>query len=131
MRRFILSLMVLIMFTPGLACAQFMQHQQQQPHMAQMAKDMPCCPKPAQKDCPGGMFFKDCMKIDLLHASDAPILKKVDIAKHTFPVVQILALNESFCFISNSTARGPPFERLSGLSETHLPIFLATQRLRI
>jgi hypothetical protein len=129
MKRFILSLMVLVMFTPGLACAQFMQHQQ--PHMTQTAKDMPCCPKSKAASDMAGMLFKDCMKIDLQHANGAPILKKVDIAKHTFPVVQILALNEGFGFVGNRTARGPPFERLSGLSETHLPIFLATQRLRI
>ncbi len=121
--------MVLAMFTPGLACAQFMDYHK--PHMAQMAKDMPCCPKSKSTSDMGGMLFKDCMKVDLQHANDLPLLKKVDIAKHTFPAVQVLAFNEGFASISNRTARGPPFERLSDLSESHLPIFLATQRLRI
>src|ERR1035437_5702075 len=81
MKKVLLTLLIFVMHTPGLACAQFMQPQKAHMAMAGMAKNMPCCPKPSQKDCPGGMFFKDCMKVDLQQVGDSLLLKKVDVVK--------------------------------------------------
>jgi hypothetical protein len=126
MKRFLLSLMVLVMLTPGLACAQFMDN-----HKAPMAKTMSDCPKSKTSPEKGMTFFKDCLKVDLQQASSAPLLKNPDIAKHSFPFVQVLALNKEFSSPGNHAARGPPFEGRLSLSGTQLPIFLMTQRLRI
>jgi hypothetical protein len=128
MKRFLLSLMVLVMFTPGLACAQFMQHQQS--HMAGMAKDMPCCPKPKLPDC-AGMLFKDCMKIDLQHTADTLLLKKQVPVKYGFDFATLVISPLAASIVEANAARAPPFERSLGVSQTNLPVFLATQRLRI
>lgn len=114
------------MFMPGLACAEIMKAQK--PHMA-MAKDMPCCPKAPQKSDMGGMLFKDCMKIDLQHAINAPLLKKIDSAK-ILPYILPQVTANDFGLSQARLIRGPPdppeIVRLSSL-----PVFLATQRLRI
>ncbi len=116
--------MVFAMFMPGLACAQFMAPQKSG------TAAMPCCPK--SKTTPMGvMLFRDCMKIDLQQAHNPPLLKKMDIAKQIFPIIQTPSLDKDFFSIKNYAVRGPPPERLSSLSAPTLPVFLATQRLRI
>jgi hypothetical protein len=124
MENFILSLLVFVMLTPGLACAQFMGHQK-----PFMAKEMPCRPDHEKSPDVGAAFFKDCAKIDLQHADNAPLLKKPDIAKVFFPFVYAQRLGNSLSSVGLAI-RGPPLGRLSA-SETHPPILLYSQRLRI
>lgn len=130
MKNFLLTLLIFAMFTPGLACAQFMQPHKTHMSMAGTMRDMPCCPKPAQKECPGGMFFKDCMKIDLQHTTDAPLVKKTDIVKIVPYILPQDVMVHSFGILQASLIRGPPDPpEIASLSS--LPIFLTTQRLRI
>jgi len=130
MKHFLLSLMVLMMLTPGLACARFMPHHKASaPHM-HMAKDMPCCPKQKTPPCDGTMLFKDCMHIDLQHTVDAPLLKKADIQKYTPALFLSDAFGRGFNVMASRTARGPPPDRQAVLAESQ-PVYLATLRLRI
>jgi hypothetical protein len=128
MKRFIQSLMILIMFAPGLACAQFMNADQAPLMKAgamQMANEMPCCP---QSKAPHGIaFFKDCLKADLLHSHDAPVVKKVDMAKYSPAFAAPKAPVRAFAVSARYAARGPP-DRLA--LEQH-SLYLSTLRLRI
>lgn len=129
MKKFLLSLLILVMFTPSLACAQFMQMQKPHMAMAGMAEDMPCCPKSAQKSDMGGMLFKDCAKIDLQHTSDAPLLKKVDIVKASPYILPQDVMVQNYGLMQAHLIRGLPDP--PEIFRTYPPIFLATQRLRI
>ncbi|MFH1157640.1 MAG: hypothetical protein V1721_01955 [Pseudomonadota bacterium] len=135
MKKFLLSLLVFVMLTPGLACAGFMDYQKsngQKPHMtmAGMAKEMPCCPEDDQKSDIGTMLFKDCAKIDLQHVNGAPLLKKVDIVKISIPYILSQDMAPDYFSVSKGVPiHGPP-ERTE-VFQSYPPIFLATQRLRI
>lgn len=127
MKRFLLSLMVLVMLTPGLACAQFMPQQKAVAAHAQMPGDMPCCPKPKVPHC-HGLFMKDCMHIDMYHSTGAPLLKKVDIKKYS-PALVLSDSRQGFTIAVNRAVHDPP-ERQSAFAEPQ-PVYLATLRLRI
>lgn len=129
MKKVLLSLLILVMFTPSLACAQFMQVKKPHMAMAGMAKDMPCCPKSAQKSDMGGMLFKDCAKIDLQHTTDAPLLKKVEIVKIPPYILPQDVTAHSFGVLQARLIRGPPDP--PEIFRSYPPIFLTTQRLRI
>lgn len=131
MKKFLLSLLVLVMFTPSLSCAQFMHEQKPQMAMAGMAKDMPCCPKPDQKksDCPDTMLFKDCAGIDLQHVTDLPLLKKVDVVKISPYILPQDVMAQSYGLMQAHLIRGPPDP--PEIFRSYPPIFLTTQRLRI
>jgi hypothetical protein len=125
MKQFLLSLLVLAMFMPGMACAKFMDHAK--PHM-QMAQHMPCCPK--AKNSSATMLFKDCMKAELSLADNVPLLKKLDIAKPAFPFILAHASGYND-FASTRITHASPFDRTAMLKPAPLPLFLTTQRLRI
>ncbi len=129
MRNFLLTLLVFVMLTPGLACAGFMDNQKPSMAMAGLSKGMPCCPKSDPQSDMGTKLFKDCAKIDLQHADNAPLLKKSDIAKVFLPVIGTQDQSNAFSPASLEI-RGSPPERLSA-SETHPPILLSFGRLRI
>lgn len=132
MKKFLLTLLILVMFTPSLACAQFMQPQtqkQQRMAMADMAKDMPCCPEDVQKSDMSGMLFKDCAKVDLQHVNDAPLLKKVDTGKVSPYILPQEVMTEGFGFSHGRLIRGPPDP--PEIIGSYPPIFLTTLRLRI
>jgi hypothetical protein len=131
MKNFLLSFMILVMFTPGLSCAQFMDHHPDSMTKNSMSKNMPCCPKSKNSSGMDVPLFKDCMKIDLQQAHGPQFLKKVDVEKKTFPFIQTQALKKEFSPLQNRGARDPPFAWRTSLSETYPPVFLATQRLRI
>ena len=132
MKKFLLSLLVLVMFTPSLACAGFMDGQKSlKPHMAMSAaaREMPCCPKNTQKPDMGGMLFKDCAKIDLQHADNTPLLKKVDIVKVSPYILPQDMIAESLGILQAHLIRSPPDP--PEIFRSYPPIFLVTQRLRI
>jgi len=132
MKKFLLSLMVLVMFTPSLACAKFMDAQKsQKPHMAMagMAEGMPCCPKSDQKSDRGAMLFKDCAQIDLQHMNDAPLLKKAGIVKILPYLLPQDLIAGNFAVSRALLIHGPPDP--PEIFRSYPPIFLATQRLRI
>ncbi len=131
MKRFILSLLVLVMFTPSLACAKFMDHQKTpQPHMTMMAsaQGMPCCPEANQKSDAGTRLFKDCAKIDLQHVGDVSLLKKADSANVPYILPQVLTA-DNLAISKGLLMHGPP--ALAENFRSYPPVFLATQRLRI
>lgn len=120
--------MVLVMFTPGLACAKYMNHHPAP--VTSMEKGMPCCPEQKTPDC-GATFFKDCMKVDLQHLDSAAVLKKQDLMKQDYSLTTLPSLQQPAAIAEANTARGPPFTRSLGIAPVNIPIFLATQRLRI
>jgi hypothetical protein len=134
MKKFLLSLLVLVMLTPGLACAKFVDNQKsQKPHMAMagMAKEMPCCPESDQKSGDiSTMFFKDCAKIDLQHVKDGPLLKKVDLVKISPPYILAQDLTADNLAISGDRLIHDPPDPPE-IFQSYPPIFLATLRLRI
>lgn len=133
MKNFLLSLLVLVMFTPSLACAGFMDNpQSKKPPMAMagMAKEMPCCPKSTQKsDGMGTMLFKDCAKIDLQHVGDSLLLKKVDFVEISLYILPQDLIGANFELSQAHLIRGPPDS--PEIFRSYPPIFLTTQRLRI
>lgn len=131
MKRILLSLMVLLMLMPGLACANMMHDQKQAAPMAGMSGDMPCCPKHKPAPDKGTMLMQDCMKVDLQQAADMPLMKKIDTVKHTYPFILTQIANVNLVLVRSHTARGPPPNGPISLSEVHNPVFLLTQRLRI
>lgn len=126
MKRFLLSLLVFVMLTPGLACAQFMHGQKQHTSMVGMVKKMPCCPK---SECPGTKLFKDCAKIDLQHATDVPLLKKAEITKILPYILPQDHLAGNLVASRGLLIHGPPDP--PEIFRSYPPVFLATQRLRI
>jgi hypothetical protein len=128
MKRLLLSLLVFVMFTPGLSCAKVMHHQNPHRAMTGMMKDMPCCPKDDQKSEPGTMLFKDCAKIDLQHVGDASLLKKADVDKIIPYIVPRNLAAAGFVLTPARYIHGPEPPEIAG---SYPPVFLATQRLRI
>ncbi|MBI3442094.1 MAG: hypothetical protein HY052_09900 [Proteobacteria bacterium] len=129
MKKFLLTLLVFVMFTPSLSCAQFMQTQKPHMAMAGMAKDMPCCPKADQKSDMGTKFFKDCAKIDLQQAGDGLLLKKVDSVQASPYILPQDLIAAQFEFSRAHFIHGPPDP--PEIFRSYPPIFLTTQRLRI
>jgi hypothetical protein len=130
MKNFLLTLLVFVMLTPGLACANMMSRGSTHRVTAEMAKGMPCCPESEHKSDMGTMLLKDCAKIDLQHVGDSLLLQKTDIVKAALP--SILAQDRIAGNLLPSQARfirGPP-DPSEGFRSSP-PIFLTTQRLRI
>jgi len=75
------------------------------------------------------MLFKDCAKIDLQHATDAPLPKKVDIVKISPYILPQALIADSFAISTGLLVHDPP--ALPDIFRSYPPIFLATQRLRI
>jgi hypothetical protein len=130
MKNFLLTLLVFVMLTPGLACAKMMPHENAHKAMAGMAKGMHCCPEPEHQSDMGTMLFKDCAKIDLQYVGDSQLLEKTDIVKAALPYS--LAQDRIAGNLVPSQARfirGPPDP--PEVFSSYPPIFLTTQRLRI
>ena len=129
MKKFLLTLLVFVMLTPGLACAGVMGNAKPHMAMAGMAKEMPCCPKSDQKSDMGGMLLKDCAKIDLQHVGDSLLLKKVDVVKISPYILPQDLIAVNFEPSQALSIRGPPDP--PEIFRSYPPIFLTTQRLRI
>lgn len=123
MKRLLLTLMVLMMLTPSLACAGIMCQPMSKPASA---ADMPCCPKNLKET--GVKFFKDCAGIDLQIVSDHVSLNKQVFQSHDLFVMADFPRLEFRTTTSQHGIRAPPleYERSS-----FPPIYLSTQRLRI
>lgn len=124
MKRIILTLLVLAMFLPGLACAKILDHAPTK----QMEGMENCHGMKDKSPSNGVMLFKDCMKSDLQTASDYPVIKKQVLEKQVFFIPVILQSLISFRGKANSQSTGPP-HHFAALS--YPPVFLTTLRLRI
>ena len=131
MRRFLLGFLMLAMFTPALACGVMMCANPARAASDEAVRDMPCHDEQQDKDKqPGLMFFKDCLKVELAQADGGDTIKKPDIkvAKIFYGPATLIA-GYSFDLVDSYQIRGPPIE--AAQSRTRLPLYLATQRLRI
>ncbi len=134
MRKFLISLLMLLMLMPGLACGPFMSTGKA--HAAQPMQGMEDCHgmgmDKSQKapDHEGKVFFKDCMKNDL-SGVDHTILKIPDLnGKILFTAWIAIIPDFGFAPPNAQTIRGPPPD-WPAFSRTHPSILLTTQRLRI
>ena len=133
MRRFMLTFMAIIMFTPSLVCAQTMMCAKMQQSPAQ--QEMPCHGQSGNAtdtdDNTGLMMLKDCMGIDLHQVKGTDTA--LDIIPDGKDIMPVFVLAEAVKINDSATARSarappPAPERL--LCGYPSP-YLATQRLRI
>ena len=125
MKRILMTLMVLVMLTPSLACANLLccvTQKQEAP-----AQDMPCHKQEKQKS--DVMFMKDCAKIDLQAATDVTFVKKQISQPHDLFVQADDVLRSPVNDVAAVGIRGPPRDIV--LASSSPPVYLATLRLRI
>lgn len=128
MKKFLATLIMLVMLTPSLVCA------------------MPVCSEPAkaaavEQPCAGHVnnaeskkeqvnFLQDCTGVDLQMAS-APSIEKPDTYKDfIFTAFDVPAMS-AWSFGEAVGMRGPPPFEWRQVSQSHLPVFLTTQRIRV
>ncbi len=136
MRKFLVHLLMLLMFTPGLVCGPFMAAGKVQAAVTQMP-DMPDChgmvmdkdvdSKKSSADH-STMLFKDCAKVDVFSADHA-VLKKPDMEKAFFIAWADMPSQPSFTPANFHVIRGPPPD-WPDISKTKPSIILITQRFR-
>ena len=128
MRSILTTLMMLVMLTPGLACAKTMCANMNA--VAVQAEDMPCHGEMTEMDAdPAIMIAIDCAKVDLAFADPVPTIKApadtVHLGFATWAAEQVHGLQ----IAGARYIRGPPDTGFS--YSTYPPIFLNTQRIRI
>jgi hypothetical protein len=130
MKRFLVSLLMLVMVTPSLACGPFLCAGKA--HAAAISmQGMPCHDMSTkQKQSNGPMLFKDCSHIDLQTSGDATVLKKPDFRSYAIAFITAVSATQPLLLPSGlKTIRGPP--EWVELSQAYPPLYLTTQRLRI
>lgn len=137
MRRFLVHLLMLAVFLPGLTCGPFMAAGTAHATASQQMKNMPDCPGMAmgkeassKKSADGNstMLFKDCAKVDL-YSADHAVLKKPDTGKAFFISWANIAPRPAFTPADFHAIRGPPPD-WPEFSSTGPSIILITQRFR-
>ena len=126
MKRLLLTLLVLVMLTPSLACAGFMMCCQPEQKAAQV-QEIPCH-ESGKKSAPDVKFMKDCAQIDLQGVADYVFLKKQFSQAHDFFIIATAPQFNPASITHVNSIRAPPWDY--GLSSSQ-PVYLATQRLRI
>lgn len=126
MKRLLLTLLVLMMLTPSLACAELIGccPSDQKENQSQ---DMPCHKE--GKKSPDIKFMKDCAQIDIQSVSDHVFFKKQFSQIHDFFVVATAPQICPTTVTHVNGIRAPPWDY--GLSSSFQPVYLSTQRLRI
>ncbi len=132
MRKSLISLLMLLMLMPGLACGPFMDAGKA--HAAQPMQGMENCPgmDGSQKtpDHEGKVFFKDCMKNDL-SGVDHTVLKTPDLGDKVLVAIETATIPDfGFAPPNAQTIRGPPPD-WPAFSQIQPSILLTTRRLRI
>ncbi|MBI4031894.1 MAG: hypothetical protein HY370_09475 [Proteobacteria bacterium] len=128
MRKFLLSLMMLVMLTPGMACGMaFCAHEAQA--AAGDGNEMPCHDAGGKSGAGGVMLQNDCAKADLSTADDAAQVGKPDLSAG-FHIAWADAPVEPHGILKSSSAviRGPPLFNAAAASWP--PVFLTTLRIR-
>ena len=136
MRKFLLSVLMLIMLTPSLACAMPVCAEPAQAAKPMAMSDIPCHgmdhhSDKKEKKSSSGMLMKDCMGLELQTADNGPVIYKPDISKDV-PVILAFNVQPVSVWTSGnvSSIRGSPPD-WPGHSQTKPSILLTTQRLRI
>lgn len=116
MKRLLFSLLILVMLTPSLACAEVMH----------VKKPKPCPMHMDQEQDAELMFFKDCAKLDLLQGGGDTVLKQpvLSLQDFVFTTVDACAVPVRHA-LGLTPVRGPP------PTTAYPPVFLNTLRLRI
>jgi hypothetical protein len=134
MKKFLISFLMLVMLTPGLACGPFMIMAKAQ--AAQVAQGMEDCHGMSASDSSqetsnnDHVFFKDCSKIDLQSADNAADLKAPEVSGKTFSMTwEAIAPADDVTLLAENIIRGPPPD-WPDLSGTQPPILLTTHRFR-
>jgi hypothetical protein len=126
MRKILLGLLTLMMFTPSLACAMSICPM---PSEREGDVSVPCHgPEPEHNS--GPMLVLDCLGIDLFsHHQDHEFKSPSDFSD--LPYDNLSALQRSFLLLKPGfSIRGPPDERQIASSASQA-LYLITQRLRI
>lgn len=132
MRKFFTGLLMLLMLTPSLVCAM--------PVCAEPAKaastEQPCAEhvKNHGNDTDGKKkqvnFLQDCTGVDLQMAF-APSIEKPDTYKDFIFTAFDVPSMTTWSFGDTVAMRGPPPFEWRQVSQSHLPVFLTTQRIRV
>lgn len=128
MRKFLASVLMLVMLTPSLVCAM------------PVCIDAPQAVK-AEKPCEGHgkheadegktkqiNLMQDCTGVDF-QAVSSPSIEKPDVIKFTLDMSADWPVHHQWMNATNGS-RGPP-PSFAIISETYPPVFLTTQRIRI
>ncbi len=134
MRKLLVTILMLVMLTPSLACAMPICADEAQA----AAVEQPCAGhsghhQSSEKKEPVGKvnFLKDCMGVDLQVADDAASVKVPDLKKDTpFDDSLVAYPAKIWPAVAAIEIRGPPPDWLAFLL-TQPSILLTTQRLRI
>lgn len=131
MKRILYVLMMLVMFTPSLACAATICATMGQNDQSRHVQEKPCHGDTQQNsDKSGLMFFKDCTNVDLGQIDDDRTVQKPD-----FQIDKVVYSPRAFDDPSGFSVeepnhiRGPPFAIVSVSS--YPPPYMTTLRLRI
>jgi hypothetical protein len=134
MKRLLLSLLVVAMLLPGLACgsmpcAQAAGMKKMQHHMAMK---MPCshCPKEKPNLHKDIMLMGDCSHTTLQTAGTQSLLPALDLLHHDFIAVIDMPRPAQLALSGLYTIRGPP-DGTAPPGAAYPPLFLSTLRLRI
>jgi hypothetical protein len=129
MKKVLLSFLMLLMLTPGLACAMpsCVHHEEE----IQASADKPCHDEAGHHDKHHGPITNaDCAKTDLQSVGDQ-VIKKPELTSQIFiPAILQGAVPEPIQLADNSKIRGPPPE-WTRLSHTSPSTLLITQRVRL
>ena len=139
MRRLLLTLLVIAMLMPGLACggmpcaqAAGVKKAQARGAMAHMAMKMPCshCPQEKTAQHKDIMLMGDCSHTTLQAAGTTSLLPALDLVHHDVIAVFDMPRPAQLAFSGPHASRGPP-DGTAPPGAAYPPLFLSTQRLRI
>ncbi len=128
MKSILTSLVMLVMLTPGLACAKTMCANMDA--MVAQAEDVPCHGEMPEMDSdPAMMITIDCAKVDMVAADPLPIIKAPTDTVQIDLAIWVAEQVHGLRIVDARYIRGPPDKGFS--QSTYPPIFLNTQRIRI
>ena len=136
MKRFLNSLFILVMLTPGLACGPFMAATKALAAQPTAIADMPDCKGMMSMEAPKKQsgdehtFFKDCSKTDLFNADHISFQTPDIDGKVVFAAWNNTVPVHVFNPANIHSIRGPPPD-WPDISQTQPNILLTTQRLRV
>lgn len=125
MKRLLLTLLVVMMLTPSMACAELIGCCPSEQKDTQ-SQDMPCHTQ--GKKSPDIKFMKDCAQTDLQSVADHVFFKKQFSQAHDFFVVATAPQINPATVTHINRIRAPPSDFYYS---SFPPIYLSTQRLRI
>ncbi len=134
MKKFLLSFLMLVMLTPGLACAGIICVQET--GMTEATTSVPPCHEQAATSSvdfeKSVMLMGDCSGAELAQADNGPSLQKPDLQLNKIFYGRVdLAATDVFEPARQNLIRGPPLSDVFLTAQTTPPLLLTTQRIRI